>query len=458
MNQAMNELPSLDVLAHQMAQGLRSSRDLVEECLAKITEPDGQGSRAFTYVNAQAARACADAVDLQRVNGSFSSRFAGIPISIKDLFDVAGQITSAGSRVLADTAPAQKDALAVSRLRQAGFILIGRTQMPEFALSSLGLNDYQGTPLSAWGRIPGGSSSGAAISVANGFAHAALGSDTGGSCRIPAAFCGIVGFKPTANCIPMDGMIPLSPSLDAIGPLARTVACCASLHGILSGGSDTVLRGRPLKGMRFGIPQTLALDLLDLPVSHAFARALEALSSAGAHIIEKPYSAFANVPSMNARGGFVAAESLAWHRPWIAQKRDLYDPRVLSRIERGNLMTAIDYIDLIQDRRQFKKSVEEESIGLDAILMPTCAIVPPRIDELGEDEAFARATILALRNASLVNLFDGCAISLPMQVHGELPSGLMIAAPSGCDHEILAIATAIEAVLKHQRKQLFVHP
>lgn len=440
--------PTLAALAQQLAAGQTSARALVEACLARIEDPAGEGARAFTLVDAAAARASAEAIDRLRQQGAAPSRWAGIPVSVKDLFDVAGQLTRAGSRVLDGQAPATTDATAVRRLRQAGFVILGRTQMPEFALCALGPNAHDGTPLAPWqrheARAPGGSSSGGAVSVADGMAHAALGTDTAGSCRIPAAFCGLVGFKPTAGSVPMDGLVPLSPSLDAVGPLARSVACCASLQALLAGLADEPLPERPLRGLRLGVPQTLVLDGLDAAVAQAFERALSRASARGAQVLELPLAAFTQVPRLVAGGGLVAVESWAWHRPWIARHRERYSPRVLERIERGAEICVAAHRDLLAARQAFIASVAAEAGRVDALLMPTAAIVPPRLADLTDDAVFAATTFRALRNAALVNLFDGCALSLPMHRSGDPPCGLMVAGLADADRQVLAVAAALE--------------
>jgi Asp-tRNA(Asn)/Glu-tRNA(Gln) amidotransferase A subunit family amidase len=282
--------PTLASLAADLAAGRTTSRKLVEACLAKIADPNGEGERTFIHVDKDAALAAADAMDALRKANAAPSRFAGIPISIKDLFDIKGQVTRAGSRALDDSAPADADAPTVARLRRAGFVVIGRTNMVEFAYSGIGTNPHYGTPKGAWkrevGHVPGGSSSGAAVSVLDGMAHAALGTDTGGSCRIPAAFNGIVGYKPTQRRVPLDGAVPLSFTLDSIGPLARSVACCAAMDAVLAGEPEFELTPRPIKGMRLAVPTTLAMDDLDPVVATAFERALKKLADKGA-IIER---------------------------------------------------------------------------------------------------------------------------------------------------------------------------
>jgi aspartyl-tRNA(Asn)/glutamyl-tRNA(Gln) amidotransferase subunit A len=443
--------PTLDELSRALANGQVTSRALAEACLERIQDNAGEGARTFVHVDADAVRQTADAMDKLRATHGSPSRFAGIPISVKDLFDVQGEVTRAGSKVLADAPPASRDATVIARVRQAGFVIMGRTNMTEFAYSGLGINPHYGTPANPWQRetprVPGGSSSGAAISVADAMAHAALGTDTGGSCRIPAAFTGIVGYKPTARLIPQDGIVPLAPSLDAAGPLARSVACCASLHAILSGHSDLELPDLDVSGLRLAVPQTLALDELDQPVATAFDAAVKKLSQAGARIVDVPFASFARIPPMNAKGGFAAMESYAWHRPLIETKRALYDPRVVNRIVKGVDCTATDYLDLLAARKALIEAADAELAPFDALLLPTVAIVPPRIADLATDEAYGRANALSLRNTSLINATDGCAISLPIHKPGEAPVGLMLACRGGDDQWLLTLAAAIEKAL-----------
>src|SRR5262245_3479310 len=280
--------PTLAALADDLEAGRTSARKLVEECLERIADPAGEGSRTFIHVDKDAALAAADAMDRLRKANAAPSRFAGIPVSIKDLFDIKGQVTRAGSRALEDSAPAESDAPAVARLRRAGFVVIGRTNMTEFAFSGIGMNPHYGTPKGAWqrsaGHIPGGSSSGAAVSIVDRMAYGALGTDPGGSCRIPAAYNGIVGYKPTQRRIPLDGGVPLSFTLDSFGPLANSVQCCATLDAVLADESMPVVRPRPIREMHLAVPTTVALDDLDDAVANTFERALEALSRGGAHI------------------------------------------------------------------------------------------------------------------------------------------------------------------------------
>jgi aspartyl-tRNA(Asn)/glutamyl-tRNA(Gln) amidotransferase subunit A len=448
----MPNTPTLASLAADLASGATSARKLVEQCLAKIADPAGEGQRVFLHVDKDGALDAADAMDRLRKAKAAPSPFAGIPVSIKDLFDIKGQVTRAGSRALEDSAPAEADATVVARLRRAGFIVIGRTNMTEFAYSGIGINPHYGTPKSAWnrsvGHVPGGSSSGAAVSIADGMAFGALGTDTGGSCRIPAAFNGIVGFKPTQSRVPLDGGVPLSFSLDSFGPLARSVACCAVLDAVLADEKVQPLQPRSVKGMRLAVPTTVALDDLDEAVAKTFERALEALSRAGALIERIEVPEFGDVGVMNSKGGFAAAESYAWHRYLLTSKGDVYDPRVSLRILRGEGVSAADYIDILNARRSFIARTEARIAPYDALVLPTTANTPPVIADLADDKVFTIQNLRALRNCTLINVLDGCAISLPAHREGEVPVGLMLAAAGGSDRRILELAAGMENIIR----------
>ena len=448
----MPNTPTLATLAADLESGSTSARRLVDACLARIADTSGEGARAFIHVDAEAAIEAAEAMDRLREVRAAPSPFAGIPVSIKDLFDIRGQVTRAGSRALEDSAPAEADAPVVARLRRAGFVVIGRTNMTEFAYSGIGINPHYGTPKGAWqrnvGHVPGGSSSGAAVSVVDGMAHGALGTDTGGSCRIPAAYNGIVGFKPTQRRIPLDGGVPLSFTLDSFGPLARSVACCAVLDAVLADEALVPLQPRPIKGMRLAVPTTVALDELEDEVARTFERALETLSRQGALIERIAVPEFLDVGVMNTKGGFAAAESYAWHRYLIAANGDVYDPRVAMRILRGEAISAADYIDLLGARKSLIARANARFAPYDAIVMPTTANTPPRIADLADDKAFTKANLLSLRNCTLINMMDGCAISLPAHREGEVPVGLMLGAPGGADRRIFELAAAMEAAIR----------
>jgi aspartyl-tRNA(Asn)/glutamyl-tRNA(Gln) amidotransferase subunit A len=439
-------------LAGHLRAGTTTGRRLVEDCLGRIADSAGEGPRTFLKVHAESARAAADYYDRLRANGVTVSPWAGIPISIKDLFDIAGDITTAGSKVLRREPPASADCAAVARLRAAGFIPIGRTNMTEFAYSGLGLNPHYGTPLNPFdrqpGRVPGGSSSGAAISITEQMAYGALGTDTGGSCRIPAAFCGIVGFKPTAERVPVSGVFPLSQSLDSVGPLAASVACCATLDAVLAGESAAALEVMGLHGRRFAVPTRYVLDSLEPHVARSFERVVRELRGAGAEISEIPLAELEELPAINGKGGLSGAEAYALHRERAESEGQLYDPRVLVRILRGSEQSAADYLDLIRARADFQRRVNKRLAEFEAVLMPTTPIIAPLLKDLETDEGYARINQLTLRNTSVANFLDGCAISIPCQEPGSHPVGLMLMGAHGADRRLLAIAAAVEALVR----------
>jgi aspartyl-tRNA(Asn)/glutamyl-tRNA(Gln) amidotransferase subunit A len=447
-------MQSITAAAADLASGAKS-RALVEACLARIDDAAGEGKRTFLKVHAEAALAAADYYDRLRARGAAPSRFAGIPVSIKDLFDIAGDVTSAGSTALRDAAPAARDAPSVARLRAAGFIPIGRSNMTEFAFSGLGINPHYGTPANPYdrkaARIPGGSSSGAAVSVTDGMALCGLGTDTGGSCRIPAALCGIVGFKPTARRVPTQGAFPLSTSLDSIGPLAATVACCAVVDAVLAGEPSFARPEFPLEHVRMAVPQTMVLDSLSPEVARAFETALAALRKAGARVVDLPLRELDELRQINAKGGLSAAESWAIHRALIAKAEKMYDPRVLVRILRGKEQEAADYIDLVNARADFIARVAAITAPYDALVMPTTPVTAPPRAELEADNVYRHVNMLVLRNPSIANFLDGCSISLPCHRAGEAPVGLMLFGAHGADRRLLSIAAAIEQVVSPKR-------
>ena len=336
-------------LGSDLEKGRTTSRELVEQALARIAEPGGEGARAFLKVHADSARAEADHADRLRKAGVRRSPVEGLPVSTKDLFDVAGEVTRAGSRVLEKSPPAKSDAAAVARLRAAGAIFIGRTNMVEFAFGGVGLNSHYGTPKNPWdrktGRVPGGSSSGAAVAQADGMCVMALGSDTRGSIRQPAALCGIAGFKPTTRRVPREGAYPLSWTLDSVGPLANSVACCAAYDAILAGEPSAALDELPVKGMRLMLPKSSALLDLDQEVETAFQASIRKLSGDGAQISEVPMPAFDRQNEYFKGGGFAGAEAYYLHRPNIDRLAE-YDPWVAKRVLMSKDLSAADYVGL----------------------------------------------------------------------------------------------------------------
>ena len=385
---------------------------------------------------------------------------AGLAVSIKDLFDIAGQPTPAGSKVLADAAPASADCRAVANLKAAGGVLLARTNMTEFAFSGIGANPHYGTPVNPADaktpRIPGGSSSGAAVSVATGAAFIGLGSDTGGSIRIPAALCGVVGYKNTARLTSTEGAVPLSTTLDTVCAMTRSVRDAIVAHEVLAGRTVTRTTA-PLAGYRLAVARTAMLDSLDATVAAAFERTLRTLRDAGARIVEIPLEPIRDLGSIQATGGFTAAEAYTWHRPLLASAADGYDQRVRVRLERGANIKAWEYLELAPARRSWIARVEQSLKGFDAVLSPTVPIVAPPIEQVrharpGEDATaldaeFFRVNALLLRNTSVVNMLDGCAISIPCHAPGELPVGLMIWQEAMRDDTVLNIALQAEAAL-----------
>jgi aspartyl-tRNA(Asn)/glutamyl-tRNA(Gln) amidotransferase subunit A len=432
-----------------------SATALAEECLAAARDPGGEGGRVYTALFEDTSLEHAKASDRRLAGGHPARALEGLPISVKDLVDIAGRVTRAASLALPDATPAAADAPVIARLRAAGAVILGKTNMTEFAYSGLGLNPHFGTPLNPFDRrtrrIPGGSSSGAAVSVSDRMAFAAIGSDTGGSIRIPAALCGLVGWKPTASRVPRVGVYPLSTSFDSIGPIAADVASCARLDQVLSGESARAEPRRDLEGVRLAIPSKLLGADTDSPVAAAIARAVSALSKAGATIHEQPLPELTEVPKVGAGVVIQASEAYAWHRQNLAARGALYDPRVRTRLERGAAYSAWEYVDALSCRSASIEAAGRALQGFDGWLMPTVPIIAPRIADLAGEEAYVETNKLVLRNTAIVNFLGGCAISLPCHAPGDPPVGLTFAALGNSDLKVLAIAAALERVLDSAR-------
>jgi aspartyl-tRNA(Asn)/glutamyl-tRNA(Gln) amidotransferase subunit A len=439
--------PAIPDNARSVASGVVSSVSLTEQCLARISDPAGEGKRTFVKVWAEEARAVAGAQDSLRKIGAVSSPIAGVPISVKDMLDVAGEVTLAGTKALDGAAPAVRDAPVIRRLKSAGAVLTGRTNMAQFAFSIVGLNPHFGTPGNPWDRtrIPGGSSSGAAVSVADGMSVAAIGSDTVGSIRAPAALCGVVGFKPTQRSVPLQGTIPLSITLDTVGPLARSVEDCALVYATISGELWRELQPIGAKGLRLAIPQTRVLDELSPAVARAFEQAGRRLSKAGAGLIDARFDYFAEIEARNSCGVIEYVDALAWHRELLARRGEDYDPNVRARVEKGATIAAWEYAAMQEWRKDVIARFDQDTWPFDAIMLPTVAMTAPTIEECERDESNVRAKLL--RNPSLFNFLDRPAITIPIHLPGEAPVGLMVVGERNQDWRLLAIAQAIEAVL-----------
>jgi aspartyl-tRNA(Asn)/glutamyl-tRNA(Gln) amidotransferase subunit A len=426
----------------------QSACERLDYALARIDDPKGEGARACLTIYRDAARAAAVATDARAKSGISLGPLDGVLVSIKDLFDVAGEITRAGSKLLAEHGiPAAQDAAVVRRLRQAGAVIVAKTNMTEFAFSGIGANPHFGTPGNPADRTraPGGSTAGGAVAVADGMCEIAIGSDTGGSCRTPAAFCGIVGFKPSRQRIPTEGAFPLSFTLDSIGPMARSVTDCEKADAVMAGEEYVEREPAPLSGLRIGIPQGMPIERLDGQVSRSFDAALKRFSAAGARLIECALPELGDMAEVNTRyGGIAPAEAYAIHRERLAKYADMIDPNVRLRLERARTLSAADYIEMIRRRAALVRAMNARIADFDVLAMPTVPIVAPVLAALDKPDEWARTNAMSLRNTTIWNFFDACAISLPLPREGGLPTGLMLAARNGQDRRLFRVATAAE--------------
>lgn len=435
-----------------MDRGETTASMLAGDALERIADPHGEGSRAFLRVyGPEALNAARLTDDTLRATGRRRGPLDGITVSIKDLFDVAGETTLAGSRVRENEQRAAHDSEVVRRLRDSGAVVVGRTNMTEFAYSGLGINPHYGTPLNPWdrkqGRIPGGSSSGAAVSVSDGMAMVAVATDTGGSARIPAAFCGLTGFKPTAARIPLQGVFPLSPSLDSVGSIGTTVECCALLDAVLSGSQWQPGPDVQPRSLRLGVVMDYMTTEMDASVTAAYERALSQLSGLGVQVQQVHFPELLELPGYNQKGGFAAYESWRQHCTLLEQQAAGYDPRVAVRILRGQAMYESDYRHLLAQRKAFIQTAAQRFEGFDALVAPTVPIVAPTLAECEPEDAYGRLNLLALRNPSVVNFMDGCAVSLPCHRQGDAPVGLMLFQTAHADQKLLSLACVIERLL-----------
>jgi aspartyl-tRNA(Asn)/glutamyl-tRNA(Gln) amidotransferase subunit A len=444
--------PDLLAARQSIVQGETTAAEALTRSLAAADAPSCRN--AFIRRFDAQALANATAIDQLHAQGAPLPPLAGLAVSIKDLFDVAGQPTTGGSAALFDAAPATADCPAVARLRAAGGSLVGHTNLSEFAFSGVGTNPHHGTPvnvgtaaLDAVARVPGGSTSGGATTVAAGAAWAALGSDTGGSIRIPAALQGLVGFKNTQRLTPLQGCIPLSGTLDTSCMITQSVRDAVLLHEVLAA-RPVALTSRPLSWLRLAVPTTLMLDNMDADVAATFQTTLAALRDAGARVEDIALPPLQRLGELYARGTFAASESFAWHRQLLTDRADRYDPRVAQRIRRGHDMLAVDYIDLVRARQAWIAEMQTLIAPYDALLSPTVPVVAPALAPvLADDDTFFAVNALLLRNPSAVNFLDGCALSLPCQSPGRLPVGLMVWAGPMADDQVLSVSLAIEAAL-----------
>lgn len=429
---------------------MTSSRDRLEQALSRIADPKGEGARACLTLYEAAARNAADASDARAKSGITLGPLDGAILTIKDLFDVKGEVTRAGSKVLAgEGKPAAADAPIVQRLRAAGAVIVAKTNMTEFAFSALGLNPHYGTPGNPAdrARVPGGSSCGAAVGIADGMCEIGIGSDTGGSTRIPAALCGITGWKPSKQRVPTDGAFPLSFTLDSVGPMARNVADCALADAVMAGEEPKPVVPAQAKGLRLGIALGFPVEKLDETVSARWKSALSALEKAGVLVSEEKIGLLDEMAQIIGRLWLPQPEALSIHQDRIARRGGDIDPMIRMRIERAATMTAADYVNVIQARTRLIRAMHERLEGLDALIMPTVPIVAPRAADCQTAEGYAANNLALLRNTAIGNFFDLCAISLPLPREGGLPTGLMMLARNGNDRRLFSAAAAIERVL-----------
>ncbi len=427
------------------------SRDRLEQSLSRIADPKGEGSRACLTLYDVAARNAADAADARAKAGISLGPLDGVIFTIKDLFDVAGEVTRAGSKVLADEGkPAKADAPIVRRLRAAGAVIVAKTNMTEFAFSALGLNPHFGTPGNPAdrARVPGGSSCGAAVAIADGMCQIGIGSDTGGSTRIPATLCGITGWKPSKQRVPTDGAFPLSFTLDSVGPMAKSVADCAFADAVIAGDTPATIVPFAIRGMRLGIASGFPIEKLDETTAARWKSALAVLEKAGARVSEEKIGLLDEMAQIIGRLWLPQPEALSIHRDRIARRGADLDQMVRTRIERASTMTAAEYVSVIQERLRLVRAMHERLDGLDALIMPTTPIVAPLVSEVQSPEGYATNNLALLRNTAIGNFFDLCAISLPLPREGGLPVGLMMLGRNGDDRRLFSAAAAVEALFR----------
>jgi aspartyl-tRNA(Asn)/glutamyl-tRNA(Gln) amidotransferase subunit A len=424
-----------------------SARERLEAALARIDDPAGEGARTCLTVYREQAKAAADAADARARSGISLGALDGAIVSLKDLFDVAGEVTRVGSKVLAEEGkPAASDAPVVRRLRCAGAVIVAKTNMSEFAFTGLGANPHYGTPGNPADRkrVPGGSSSGAAVAAADGMCEIAIGTDTGGSVRIPASFCGVVGFKPSRQRISTAGAFPLSQTLDSIGPLARSVADCAKADAVMAGDDFAPLEPAPLADLRIGIAQGMPLENLDDTVGKRFPAAIDRLERAGARLSSEKLPLLEAMLQVLRRGGILPPEAFTVHRDRLDRRGLDIDQNVRLRLERSRAISAADYIGMLDERTSLMRAMDARLADIDVLAMPATPIVAPTQEEVATAENFARKNAMALRNTSIVNFFNLCAVSLPIPREGGLPAGLMLIVRNGHDERLFRIAAAVE--------------
>lgn len=428
-----------------------SAIERLEAALGRIQSQTGQGGKAFTDIFADSARREAEASDQRVAAGLAQGPLDGSIVSVKALFDVAGKVTSAGSAILRQSPPATRDGAALRHLRAAGAVIIGKTQMTEFAFSALGTNPHDGMPGNPRDRtrVPGGSSSGAVVSVVDGMSEIAIGSDTGGSIRIPAALSGAVGFKPTRGRISTEGAFSLSTTLDTIGPIALSVTECAATDRILSGDLTLapLLAASP-DSFRLIVARGRLFDRCEPEVLASFEGAVRRLSAGGLRIEDGSIDqALDDIVRIDKIGTFPSIEVGATLRELGIPGLEGIDPKTRVRIEAGAGILATDYVRMTRLRDTAVRAFEDSFSNNDVFIVPTTPIRAPLAASVQEDAAFHEANGLALRNPRVANMLDCPSISLPLPVEG-LPTGLMLIGRRNSDRRLLEIAARVEKILK----------
>jgi len=422
-------------------------RQHLEQQLARIDGQSEDARLAILRRRDEAALREAVAWDTLAVSPSARPPLYGLTVAAKACFDVAGWPTTAGAKLLRDAPLAKEDAALVARLRANGAVVTSQTNMTEFAFGALGLNPHFGTPRTpldpARERIAGGSTSGGAVAVALGFADLALGSDTSGSVRIPAAFCGLAAFKPSRGRYPDEGLLHLSTSFDVPGFLARDIETCARVDQAITG--ETAIQPADLRGRRFLLPPKFALDAADEAVTARFLEAVETLRQAGAVIVERDWPELESYGRIAVEGGLIVAEAFAWHQPHLESRAADYDPRVGPRIQLGKDLSAVAYIRAKQELARLAEAYHHDLEGFDALLTPTVPILPPRLAYVSDDEHYYPTNRLTFRMTEVANRIDAPSVSVPV-APGQ-PIGLMLTGQNGRDSALLALAASVEAVL-----------
>jgi aspartyl-tRNA(Asn)/glutamyl-tRNA(Gln) amidotransferase subunit A len=451
----MNEIVARSALqlSAMLAAGLVDAEELAERTLAAVAACDDQA--VFSCVTAERAMREARAASARIREGRPRGLLDGVPVAWKDLFDIAGLTTTAGSRVLAGAPPARHDAPVVARLEAAGMVCVGRVNMTEFAYSGIGLNPHFGTPRNPNGaqdRVPGGSSSGSGVAVARGLVPVSIGSDTGGSVRIPAAFNGIIGYKSSTGRYPTEGAFPLSTTLDTVGVLCRTVSDAIIVDAALCKRAAPAARRRSLAGQRLIVPGNVVFDDAEPAVIANFEAALGRLAAAGAVVERATLPALDEILALMARrGGIAQAEAYALHRDRIAGPEvELMDRRVVARVRAAATIAMADYVVVLQERRRIIAEFAGTFTGGAVIAYPTVAHVAPSIAALeADDDLFSRINMRTLRNTNIGNFLDWCGVTIPSGVDASgMPTALLLSGAHGSDDDLLSLALSAEGLVR----------